>query len=45
MTKRLPSVTIVRRIRASPAKVYAALTEPAQMLQWWGLDAGSKPGD
>jgi uncharacterized protein YndB with AHSA1/START domain len=40
MTKSLPSVTIVRRIKASPAKVYAALTEPELMLQWWGPDAG-----
>lgn len=36
----LPSVTIVRRIKASPAKVYAAITEPKLMLQWWGPDAG-----
>ena len=40
MTERLPSVTIVRRIKATPAKVYAALTEPKLMLQWWGPDAG-----
>ena len=35
-----PSVIIVRRIKASPAKVYAALTTPELMLQWWGPDAG-----
>lgn len=40
MTNHLPSVTIVRRIRASPSKVYAALTEPALMIRWWGPDAG-----
>jgi uncharacterized protein YndB with AHSA1/START domain len=40
MTSNLPSVTIVRRIKASPARVYAAITEPEQMLQWWGPDAG-----
>jgi uncharacterized protein YndB with AHSA1/START domain len=40
MTKSIPSVTIVRRIKASPAKVYAALTEPKQMVRWWGPDAG-----
>ena len=40
MTKTLPSVTIVRRIKAPPAKVYAALTDPKLMLQWWGPDAG-----
>ena len=40
MTKSLPSVTIVRRIKAPPAKVWAAITEPKLMLQWWGPDAG-----
>jgi uncharacterized protein YndB with AHSA1/START domain len=40
MTSRLPSVTIVRRIKASPAKVWAAITRPDQMIQWWGPDAG-----
>lgn len=35
-----PSVTMVRRIKASPAKVYAALTKPELMLRWWGPDAG-----
>jgi uncharacterized protein YndB with AHSA1/START domain len=40
MTKSLPSVTIVRRIKAPPAKVYAALTEPKLMMRWWGPDAG-----
>ena len=28
MTLSLPSVTFVRRIKASPAKVYAAITQP-----------------
>jgi uncharacterized protein YndB with AHSA1/START domain len=40
MTTSLPSVTIVRRIKAPPAKVYAALTDPEQMVLWWGPDAG-----
>jgi uncharacterized protein YndB with AHSA1/START domain len=40
MTKNIPSVTIVRRIKAPPAKVYAALTEPKLMMRWWGPDAG-----
>jgi len=40
MTKSLPSVTIVRRIKAPPAKVYAAITQPKLMMQWWGPDAG-----
>jgi uncharacterized protein YndB with AHSA1/START domain len=36
----LPSITIVRRIKAPPAKLYAAITEPRLMMQWWGPDAG-----
>jgi uncharacterized protein YndB with AHSA1/START domain len=40
MNSSLPSVTIVRKIKASPAKVWAAITRPEQMLQWWGPDAG-----
>jgi uncharacterized protein YndB with AHSA1/START domain len=40
MTDRLPSVTIVRRIKAAPAKVWAAITQPELMMQWWGPDAG-----
>ncbi len=40
MTATRPSITIVRRIKASPARVYAAITDPAQMLLWWGPDAG-----
>lgn len=40
MTGHLPSVTIVRRIKAAPAKVWAAITQPEQMMKWWGPDAG-----
>jgi uncharacterized protein YndB with AHSA1/START domain len=40
MAEALPSVTIVRRIKASPAKVWVAITRPDQMIQWWGPDAG-----
>ncbi|HVO48246.1 MAG TPA: SRPBCC domain-containing protein [Steroidobacteraceae bacterium] len=40
MTSRLPSLTIVRRIQAPPARVWAAITQPDLMLQWWGPDAG-----
>jgi uncharacterized protein YndB with AHSA1/START domain len=40
MIKTLPSVTLVRRIKASPARIWAAITRPEQMLQWWGPDAG-----
>lgn len=35
-----PSLTLIRRIEASPADVYAALTQPELMVQWWGADAG-----
>jgi uncharacterized protein YndB with AHSA1/START domain len=31
-----PSVTLVRRLKASPAKVYAAWTRPEQIVCWWG---------
>lgn len=31
-----PSLTIRRRIKASPAAVYAAWTEPEKMIGWWG---------
>lgn len=40
MTDTLRSVTIVRRIKASPARIYAAITRPEQMMRWWGPDAG-----
>jgi uncharacterized protein YndB with AHSA1/START domain len=36
----LPSVTLVRRIKAPPARVWAAITRPDLMIQWWGPDAG-----
>ena len=35
-----PSVTIVRTVKASPDRVWAAITQPEQMLKWWGPDAG-----
>lgn len=35
-----PSLTLVRRIKAPRAKVWAAITQPEQMVQWWGPDAG-----
>lgn len=40
MINSVASVTIVRRIKASPARVWAAITRPEQMLKWWGPDAG-----
>ena len=35
-----PSLTLVRRIKALPAKVYAAWTDPGTMARWWGPDSG-----
>jgi len=35
-----PSLTIVRRLKASPQRVYAAWTRPELMARWWGPDAG-----
>ena len=35
-----PSLTLVRRLKAPPAKVYAAWTDPGMMARWWGPDAG-----
>lgn len=40
MTDSSTSLSLVRRMRADPAKVYAALTRPELMLRWWGPDAG-----
>lgn len=40
MKGQLPSVSIVRRIKAPPAKVWPAITQPELMMQWWGPDAG-----
>lgn len=31
-----PSLTLKRRIDAPPAKIYAAWTEPARIMQWFG---------
>jgi uncharacterized protein YndB with AHSA1/START domain len=35
-----PSLTLVRRLKASPAKVYAAFTRPEHLARWWGPDPG-----
>lgn len=35
-----PSLTIVRRIKASPQKLYDAFTRPELISLWWGPDAG-----
>jgi uncharacterized protein YndB with AHSA1/START domain len=34
------SLTLVRRIRARPSIVFAALTTPEGIRQWWGPDTG-----
>ena len=31
-----PSLTLRRRLKAPPEKVYEAWTQPAQMMRWWG---------
>lgn len=36
----MTSLTLIRQIRAQPATVFAALTEPEGIVQWWGPDAG-----
>lgn len=36
-----PSLTLKRRIKAPPHKVYAAWTEPEKLTQWFGPDAGA----
>jgi uncharacterized protein YndB with AHSA1/START domain len=35
-----PSLTLKRRLKAPPAKVFAAWTEPDKILKWFGPDAG-----
>jgi uncharacterized protein YndB with AHSA1/START domain len=35
-----PSLTLIRRIKAPPARVYAAWTRPEHLAQWFGPDAG-----
>src|SRR5579859_2137244 len=36
LIKQRPSLTIVRRIKAPPAKIYAAWTQPEMLSRWWG---------
>ncbi|HXG77804.1 MAG TPA: SRPBCC domain-containing protein [Methyloceanibacter sp.] len=35
-----PSLTLKRRLKAAPAQVYAAWTDPAKIVKWFGPDAG-----
>ena len=32
-----PSLTLKRRLKAAPQKVYQAWTQPEQMTLWWGV--------
>ncbi len=40
MIAQRPSLTLVRRMKAAPAKIYDAWTRPEMMVRWWGPDAG-----
>ena len=35
-----PSLTLKRRPKAAPATVYAAWTDPSQLVRWFGPDGG-----
>lgn len=35
-----PSLTLRRRLKAPPARVFRAWTVPEKMMQWWGTDGG-----
>lgn len=35
-----PSLTLKRRLNAAPEKVYAAWTNPAHLVMWFGPDSG-----
>lgn len=35
-----PSLTLKRRLKASPTEVYAAWTDPEKIVKWFGPDAG-----
>ncbi|MGD9501137.1 MAG: SRPBCC domain-containing protein [Methyloceanibacter sp.] len=39
-----PSLTLKRRLDASPHKVYAAWTDPEKILKWFGPDSGAVRG-
>lgn len=36
-----PSLVLKRRLKAPPAKVYAAWTKPEHMMLWWGGGPGA----
>jgi uncharacterized protein YndB with AHSA1/START domain len=35
-TTTLPSLTLKRQIKASPARIFKAWTDPSKMVHWWG---------
>jgi uncharacterized protein YndB with AHSA1/START domain len=35
-----PSLTLKRRLNARPEKIYAAWTDPRQLVKWFGPDSG-----
>ena len=35
-----PSLTLKRRLKASPEAVYAAWTDPQKIVRWFGPDSG-----
>jgi uncharacterized protein YndB with AHSA1/START domain len=35
-----PSLILKRRIKAAPAKIYAAWTDPKEIVRWFGSDQG-----
>ena len=37
-----PSLTLKRRLKAPPEKVYEAWTRPEKMIQWWGVMGGPR---
>ncbi len=38
-----PSLTLKRRLKAPPEKVYQAWTQPEQMIRWWGKSTCRAP--
>jgi uncharacterized protein YndB with AHSA1/START domain len=36
-----PSLTLKRRLNAAPEKIYAAWTDPTQLVKWFGPDSGT----
>jgi len=44
MSNGATSVTLVRRIEAPAARVYAAWTDPAKLARWWAQDSAQVVG-